>query len=83
MDGGGIASRFLNGSIAFTGIVVILIVFITLLSYLSGGLGASTRRTYTFLGIVLFLAGVAAIAMIFFPNVVRDLYNYLNRLGYQ
>jgi hypothetical protein len=83
MEPGGIASHLLTGGIAFTGVVVIIIVLITAMSYMSNVMGVSSQRTYASGLIVLLLVVGGLIVYFLFPNLARDLYENINRLGYR
>jgi len=73
MNLGGAAARFLQGSTAFTGIIAILIVFLTIFGYASSGLGAGRRQSSGVAMALVVLIGLIAIAAFLFPNVIHDI----------
>ncbi|HEY2177307.1 MAG TPA: hypothetical protein VGH15_01880 [Caulobacteraceae bacterium] len=81
MDSGGIASRILQGGTAFTGLIVIVLTFITLSGYVSSGWGTSARRPSTLLLVAVLIVAVVAVVGYLFPNLTRPVVDQLNRLG--
>jgi len=83
MNPGAFASRFLTGSIAFTGITILFIVLITFLGYSSDVMAVGTKRFFVTAVIFFFFASVIVAALILFPDLPTQVYNYLDRLGYR
>ena len=83
MGPGGIASRILTGSLAFTGAIVVVIVIMTSINYMSEVTGVSGRRTMTVIITFLFMIGMVLILSVMFPDLTNTFTSYLYRLVYR
>ena len=73
MDLGGTAARVLQGSTAFSGIIAILIVFVTLFGYLTSAMGAGRRRSSGLTMLLVLVVGAIAVVGFLFPSLIHDL----------
>jgi len=83
MDPGGIASKLLTGSIAFTVLVAVFIVAITFLGFSSSMAGGGSKRSFATVIVLFFVAAAILAAALLFPDLPMRAYDFVNGLGYR